>query len=73
MPTLGTVVGSFKSAVARRLHEFLPTMGAIWQRNYYERVIRDEEERGMPRPYRRVGQYIRCSPVRWSEDPYFVE
>lgn len=66
LPTLGTVVGSFKSAVARRLHQVSPTLHAIWQRNYYERVIRDEEE------LRRVGQYIRDNPVRWGEDPYFV-
>jgi REP element-mobilizing transposase RayT len=66
LPTLGTVVGSFKSAVARRLHELSPPVGAIWQRNSSERVIRDEEE------LLRVGHYIRDNPVRWEEDPYFV-
>ena len=41
-------------------------LGVVWQRNYYERVIRDEEE------LRRVGQYIRDNPLRWKEDPYFA-
>ena len=59
------MVGSFKSAVARRLHRLFP-MGPIRQRTYYERVIRDEDE------LRRVGQYIRDNPLRWAEDPYFV-
>ncbi len=35
----------------------------LWQRNYYERVIRDEEELG------RVRQYIIDNPLGWAEDP----
>lgn len=66
LPNLGTVVGSFKSAVAWRLHQLLPPVGAIWQRAYYEHVVRDEEE------LRRVRQYIRDNPAHWEEDPYFV-
>jgi putative transposase len=35
----------------------------VWQRNYYERIIRDEEE------LLRVREYIRDNPRLWAEDP----
>ena len=34
----------------------------VWQRNYYERVIRDD------RSLNRVRQYIEENPVRWAYD-----
>ena len=39
---------------------------SIWQRSYYDRVIRDEAE------YQRIWQYIDENPARWAEDDYFV-
>ena len=38
----------------------------IWQGNYYEHIIRDEDE------YWRIVEYIRNNPIRWSEDTYFM-
>lgn len=38
----------------------------IWQRNYYDRIIRDEDE------YRRVCLYIDENPAEWTKDEYFV-
>lgn len=43
--SLGAIIGSYKSAVSRKLGE------AIWQRNYYERVIRDDRELEEARNY----------------------
>ena len=37
----------------------------LWQRNYYEHVIRDE------RDYARVADYIVSNPLRWTEDEYY--
>jgi len=37
----------------------------IWQRNYYERVIRDEDE------YLQTWQYIDENPARWTQDQYY--
>ena len=34
----------------------------LWQRNYYERVIRDEEE------LNRIRQYILLNPLKWEFD-----
>jgi REP element-mobilizing transposase RayT len=55
--TLKDVVGSFKSAVSRRIG------ASIWQRNYWERVVRNEGE------LNRIRTYIDENPIRWSSDP----
>ena len=39
----------------------------IWQRNYYEHVIRNEKE------YYKIVEYIRNNPLKWEEDKYFIE
>ena len=41
------------------------TIGLKWQRNYYEHVIRDEED------YRIKREYIETNPARWADDEYF--
>ena len=62
--SLGAVVRAFKSASARRINELKGTPGApVWQRNYYERVIRDQRELNAAR------EYIRDNPRKWAEDP----
>jgi putative transposase len=55
--TLPVVVGSFKSAASRQIGE------RIWQRNYWERVIRNEDE------LNRIRTYIDENPFRWPADP----
>ena len=63
--SLGAVVGSFKSAVTRRINARRGTPGApVWQRNYYEHIIRNE---GALHAIRR---YIIENPVRWRLDRY---
>ena len=42
---------------------WLPFPGRLWQRNYYEHVIRNDEE------LNRIRQYIIDNPARWEEDP----
>ena len=37
----------------------------VWQRNYYERVIRDELE------LNRIRQYIIDNPLKWGDDKYY--
>jgi hypothetical protein len=61
---LGQVVGAFKSIVATNWRRQNPDnkSGRIWQRNYYERVIRDEEE------LNRIREYVLLNPVRWKID-----
>jgi REP element-mobilizing transposase RayT len=63
--TLGSFVGAFKGAATRRINALRDTPGEpVWQRNYYEHVIRDEED------YVRICAYIEDNPRRWAEDEY---
>ncbi|MGB6836408.1 MAG: transposase [Dehalococcoidia bacterium] len=61
--SLGSFIAGFKSAVTKRINEMRRTPGLpVWQRNYYERVIRNEEE------LRQIRQYIIDNPAQWDED-----
>ena len=61
--SLGVIVGNFKAVTARRINRLRQVSGApVWQRNYYERVIRDEQELNV------VRQYIGDNPACWAED-----
>ncbi len=61
--SLPTVIRSFKSAVTQRSNALHGTPGAsVWQRNYYEHVIRDEASlQGMR-------EYIANNPLQWALD-----
>jgi len=59
--SLGAMVGSFKSAVARRIQVKFGGTG-IWQRNYYEHIIRDEKEWDL------IRRYIESNPDNWEQD-----
>ncbi|HEX7408517.1 MAG TPA: transposase [Candidatus Binatia bacterium] len=61
--SLGSFVAGFKSAATMRINALrgLPGM-PVWQRNYYEHVIRDESE------LQRIREYIRQNPLQWAID-----
>jgi REP element-mobilizing transposase RayT len=60
---LGDVVGSFKSAATKRMNETSGTPGvSVWQRGYYDHIIRDEQSLD------RIRDYIIDNPRRWSAD-----
>jgi len=65
LPTsLGAVIRSFKSAGTKRINELRNTPGLpAWQRNYHERVIRNDGELYALR------DYIQTNPARWEDDP----
>ena len=48
---LSAVVGAMKSLIALDVNHDLGRHGSVWQYNYYERVIRNEEELGRVREY----------------------
>lgn len=58
--SLPVIVRSFKSAVSLRAKKELGWHGDVWQRNYWERVIRDGKE------FADVTRYIAENPVRWE-------
>ncbi len=45
-----------------RKHEWKPFNGKLWQRNYFERVIRNERE------LQEVREYVVNNPLKWALD-----
>jgi len=68
IPTLSDIVGAFKSLTTVEYVRGVKTKGwpsfreHLWQRSYYEHVIRDE------RDLNRIRQYIDENPLRWELD-----
>jgi REP element-mobilizing transposase RayT len=61
--SLGAIIGQFKSITAKRINLLGGTPGrSVWQRDYYERIIRNEREMNG------IRQYIAYNPAHWSED-----
>lgn len=61
--SIPTIIRSFKSAVTKRINELRNSPGAkIWQRNYYEHIIRNEDE------LNRIREYITNNPLKWEFD-----
>ncbi len=61
--SLGAILGSFKSAVAKRINKIRATPGTpVWQRNYYEHIIRSDES------VNRIREYILANPLTWRLD-----
>lgn len=60
-PTISRVINQFKGYVSKQ-------MGfPIWQRSYYEHIIRNEQD------YLSVWEYIDANPAKWAEDEYYNE
>jgi REP element-mobilizing transposase RayT len=61
--SVGAVIAGFKSAATKRINMLRGTPGTpVWQRNYHEHIIRDEESLG------RIRGYILANPSRWAAD-----
>jgi putative transposase len=56
--SLGVIVGTFKAAVTRSTGR-----ARVWQRGYYEHVVRDEAD------LERIRDYIVTNPAKWALDP----
>jgi REP element-mobilizing transposase RayT len=71
--SLGRVVQAFKSITT---HEYITGVknsdwqsfpGKLWQRNYWEHIIRDEPE------LHHIREYIQNNPTRWQEDALHLD
>lgn len=61
--SLPTIVGSFKSAATKHINQIRGAKGSpVWQRNYYEHIIRDDAALA------NIRRYIRNNPAVWHED-----
>lgn len=71
-PTLGKILGAFKSITTVKYTHGVTQLGwepydqRIWQRNYYEHIIRDEKS------HQNISDYITNNPYNWENDEYYI-
>lgn len=70
-PTVSNIVGAYKSLVANGCLDIFKsqneTMGKLWQRNYYEHIIRNEKS------YQTITEYIINNPAKWVDDKFYLK
>ncbi|HFC29935.1 MAG TPA: transposase [Oceanospirillales bacterium] len=68
---LGAMIGAFKSITTNKYikavkeHKWLAFDYKLWQRNYYEHIIRNEQS------HQTISEYIKYNPAKWSDDKYY--
>jgi len=69
--SVGDIIGTFKSITTVeyinniKQHNWPPFNGKLWQRNYYEHIIRNDES------YQKITEYIFENPKYWQTDDYY--
>ena len=65
--SIPTIVRLFKSTTTKQINQLRQTpMQPLWQRNYYEHMIRNEIE------LNRIRQYINDNPKKWKTDKNYI-
>ncbi len=64
---LPKLIGRFKMLTAKQINAMRHTSGTkLWQRNYWEHIIRNESE------FNRIQEYIHNNPAQWKNDRMYV-
>ena len=64
--SLGAIVRAYKSAVTYAINAARQTRGmVVWQRNYYEHIIRNDAD------LNRIRNYIVNNPLKWADDDLY--
>lgn len=69
--TVGDMLDAFKSITTVEYIHGVKTLGwepfnrKLWQRNYHEHIIRDEQS------YQRISDYIINNPANWKDDKFY--
>ena len=64
---LGEIIRAFKTFSARRINNMRKTTGVpLWQRGFYEHIIRNDDD------LNRIRDYIINNPLNWTKDEYFT-
>lgn len=67
-PTLGDIMRVFKSISAIKINRLIDRENRpLWQRNYYEHILRNEIE------LEKIREYIINNPLNWAEDENYTE
>jgi REP element-mobilizing transposase RayT len=62
--SIGSIIRGFKIGVTKWFRTNTDVYD-VWQRNYYEHIIRDETS------YFKIAEYIIANPLKWSDDRYY--
>ncbi len=71
--TVGDIVGAFKSISTNeyicgvKQKNWQRFDKKLWQRNYYEHIIRNEKS------HRQISEYVKNNPSKWLDDTYYYE
>lgn len=60
IPTISHIIQQFKGYITKQ------TGKSIWQKSFYDHVIRDETD------YQMIWRYIDENPIRWEEDELYT-
>lgn len=61
--SLGAIIGQYKSAVTKRVSALLGARGvSVWQRNYYEHIVRSDKA------LHQIREYVASNPAQWQLD-----
>jgi REP element-mobilizing transposase RayT len=70
--TVGDMMDAFKSITTVEYIRGVKTLGwkpfdgKIWQRNYHEHIIRNEQS------YQTISEYIINNPAKWTDDKFYI-
>lgn len=62
--SIGSIIRGYKIGVTVRTKNIFPDQ-KIWQRNFYEHIIRNENA------YQTISNYIVNNPAKWNEDKFY--
>lgn len=65
--TIGAIVRGYKSSVTKQINllRAFDTPIKLWQRNYHDHIIRNEQS------YQRISEYIKNNPAKWDDDKFY--
>jgi len=64
--TIGAIIRGYKSSVTKQLN--LLNIGCVvWQRNYHEHIIRNEQS------HQTISNYIINNPAKWNDDKFYTK
>jgi REP element-mobilizing transposase RayT len=63
---IGAIVRGYKSSVTKKIN-LLGFNGKLWQRNYYDHIIRIEKS------YQTISEYIINNPAKWVDDKFYMQ
>jgi len=64
--SIGSLMAGYKSSVTKKINQLRHKPGEpVWQRNYFEHIIRDEKSLAQ------IRQYILDNPENWGKDEFY--